>query len=91
MALEAMNELKRRGFKVPENIAVTGFDDIYDSLYSVPSLSTVSQSIDKQSFKAMQLLHSALDGEIISDVTNIQTSICIRQSCGCAATFPQSD
>jgi DNA-binding LacI/PurR family transcriptional regulator len=42
LALGAMRLLGDRGMRVPEDVAVIGFDDIEDGRYSMPSLSTVA-------------------------------------------------
>ncbi|GAA4990833.1 LacI family DNA-binding transcriptional regulator [Actinopolymorpha pittospori] len=42
LALGALRTLADRGVRVPDDIAVIGFDDIEDGRYSVPTLSTIS-------------------------------------------------
>jgi len=42
LALGAMRTLYDRGYRVPEDVAVVGFDDIDDGRYNVPSLTTIS-------------------------------------------------
>ena len=56
MALGALNALWKRGIRVPDQIAVAGFDDIADGRFAVPSLSTVS--FDKRAIasEALRLL-----------------------------------
>jgi DNA-binding LacI/PurR family transcriptional regulator len=54
IALGALRTLALRGVRVPDDIALVGFDDIEDGRYSVPSLTTVSP--DKQ-----QIADAALD------------------------------
>ncbi len=46
LALGAMRTLLARGVRVPEDVALFGFDDIEDGRFSTPSLSTMSP--DKQ-------------------------------------------
>ncbi len=46
MALGALRTLAEQGLRVPDEVAVIGFDDIEDGRYSVPTLSTISP--DKQ-------------------------------------------
>ncbi|MFF2843674.1 LacI family DNA-binding transcriptional regulator [Paenarthrobacter sp. NPDC057981] len=53
MALGALNALWKRGVRVPEDIAVAGFDDIADGRFAVPPLSTVS--VDKRAIAAEAL------------------------------------
>ena len=43
MALSVLREACRRGIKVPEQLAVVGFDGIPESAYFYPSLTTISQ------------------------------------------------
>lgn len=45
MAIGAMRALKEKGYKIPENVSVVGFDDIPSSGYIEPALTTVSQNL----------------------------------------------
>ncbi len=56
LALGALRLLHERGVAVPHDIAVTGFDDIEDSRFSVPTLTTVGPDraeIARQSLDAL--------------------------------------
>ncbi|MFJ4208938.1 LacI family DNA-binding transcriptional regulator [Paenarthrobacter sp. NPDC089675] len=56
LALGALNELWKRGLRVPDDVAVAGFDDIADGRFAVPPLTTVS--FDKRAIasEAIRLL-----------------------------------
>jgi DNA-binding LacI/PurR family transcriptional regulator len=61
LALGALRACHDRGYRVPEDIAIVGFDDIEDGRYSVPSLSTVSPDKGQIARLAVDLLVSRLD------------------------------
>ncbi|MGO4591233.1 LacI family DNA-binding transcriptional regulator [Paenarthrobacter sp. 2TAF44] len=56
LAIGALNTLWKRGVRVPDDVAVAGFDDVMDGRYAVPSLTTVS--FDKRTIatEALRLL-----------------------------------
>lgn len=56
VALGAMHELLVRGVKVPDRVAVAGFDDIGEASYASPSLTTVSPGMDEIARRSLQLL-----------------------------------
>ena len=63
MALGALHALHRRGVRVPEDVAVIGVDDIAESRFSTPTLSTVAQDVDEIARLAVDaLLHRLSDG-----------------------------
>lgn len=56
IAIGALNVLWKRGLKVPEDVAVAGFDDIADAKYAVPALTTVSFDKRQVAREALRLL-----------------------------------
>jgi DNA-binding LacI/PurR family transcriptional regulator len=69
LALGAMHEFIERGIRVPDDVAVMGFDDIEEARYSSPSLSTVSPDTDAIATYALDLLL----GEATDDDTGEKT------------------
>ena len=85
MAVGAIDELKRRGLQVPQDVAVVGFDDIEAARYADTPLTTVQQPLIMQGERAVEeVLHAygptSLDTEII-----VGPKLVIRRSCGCGA------
>jgi DNA-binding LacI/PurR family transcriptional regulator len=62
MALGALRSLAERGLRVPDDVAVVGFDDIEDGRYSIPSLTTVRPDKQVIAEHAVDLLAGRLDG-----------------------------
>jgi LacI family transcriptional regulator len=60
MALGAMAALNEYGFKIPEDISVVGFDDIPESAYFLPALTTVHQDFDALGAQSVEYLVSLM-------------------------------
>jgi DNA-binding LacI/PurR family transcriptional regulator len=56
MALGALHELQVRGLRVPEDVALIGFDAIDEGSYSNPSLSTIDPGREQIASTAVRLL-----------------------------------
>ncbi|SMG14442.1 LacI family DNA-binding transcriptional regulator [Agreia pratensis] len=56
MALGAMRVMQEAGLRIPDDVAVIGFDDIDETRYSIPSLSTIDPSKDQIAETAVDLL-----------------------------------
>ena len=82
MALSAMEELQRRGYRIPEDIAVVGFDNVESTHFSSPTLTTVAQPIYEQAYKAVELALGLIKGKPPVNVS-LPTSMVLRESCGC--------
>ena len=54
MALSVLREAYRRGIRVPEELAVIGFDNIPESAYFHPSLTTIAQDLQLLGEQAVQ-------------------------------------
>jgi len=83
MALGALRELNRRGIKVPEQVALVGFDDIDEARFAVPPLTTVRQPLYRQGLCAVEIMVGArrAGGEA---TFKMKTDLIVRESCGCA-------
>jgi len=90
MAHALIEQLHLRGYNVPRDTVVTGFDDIEASRFASPSLTTVGQDYVRMVTGAMELLHQRIQ-EKEQGLTpayehrGIPASLSIRESCGCAS------
>lgn len=69
LALGAMRTVLRRGLRVPEDVAIAGFDDSEDGRFSTPTLTTISQDKSQIARYAVELLSARLDGDTGPPVT----------------------
>lgn len=83
MAISAMQYLDQRGIKVPEQIAVTGFDDMYQARFMEPRLTSVSRENYKSGYAACSKLINGIIPEEIGTTKGLSTNVMKRESCGC--------
>ncbi len=72
------------GKRVPEDIAVVGFDDVGISRYLMPPLTTVHSPIEQVGREAVLQLIKYIHGEPVEPITLLRTELVIRRSCGCS-------
>jgi DNA-binding LacI/PurR family transcriptional regulator len=56
MALGAMRVIQEAGLRVPDDVAVIGFDDIDETRYTLPTLSTVNPGREEIAERAVGML-----------------------------------
>lgn len=83
LAIQITELLRKAGFRVPEEIAVTGFDDSRASRSMMPPLTTVHQAPFEYGLKACNVLIDILKGAPAPDRIVIPAGMVVRRSCGC--------
>lgn len=83
MAMFVVLFLEQLGYRIPEDVIVTGFDNLSDGKVSYPSLATVDQGYYKQGSESAKLIT-----ELVTDKKSIKKSVvpCVAipgESCGC--------
>lgn len=84
MALAAVQAIKAGGLRVPEDIAVIGFDDVDDAQASIPSLTTIHQPFYEMGYQAVETLLALIEGQTIPVDRVMPAHLMVRESCGCA-------
>ncbi|MBM7786297.1 LacI family DNA-binding transcriptional regulator [Tenggerimyces flavus] len=85
-ALGTVVAVMDRGLRVPQDIAVTGFDDIAMAGLMASGLTTVHQPMRELGAETARLLLRHVDGQIDASLDRvIETQVVIRGSCGCGS------
>ncbi|MBI5964218.1 MAG: LacI family DNA-binding transcriptional regulator [Chloroflexi bacterium] len=85
MALSVLREAYRRGINIPDQLAVVGFDNIHESAYFHPSLTTISQDLQLLGEQAVQNVVEMIQARqvnqpVIAQSRFIQPTLIVRES-----------
>jgi len=87
LALSSMKALQRAGVRVPDDIAIVGWDDVMTARYVSPGLTTVRQPLHELGRVAAKRLHERITGAPTAPEPMIlPTELVLRSSCGCPET-----
>ncbi len=90
-AAEAIRAIKERGLKVPEDIAVVGFDDGAIALHTEPPLTTMRVFREKMGIMAARRLLELIEDPDHPPIhTKLSAQLIIRGSCGASRGFSKS-
>jgi LacI family transcriptional regulator len=81
-AVGAISALRSAGLRVPDDVAVAGFDDIPIGRYLSPSLSSVRVDVNRLGARAVELLCNAIAGDAAPAQELLDTRLVVRRSCG---------
>lgn len=87
LAIGAMDAMRDFNLRIPEDIAVVGFDNIQMSKIIEPKLTTVAKPLHKMGVIGSRLLFDIMEGSeddrtLISKEILLQSKLKIRKSCG---------
>jgi DNA-binding LacI/PurR family transcriptional regulator/signal transduction histidine kinase/ActR/RegA family two-component response regulator len=85
MALGALQVFREHGVRVPEQVSVTGFDDLVLARFVDPPLTTIRQPIERMAALSIELLVERLAGNAVPEMIELPVEVVRRRSCGCRA------
>lgn len=80
MAFGAIRALRDAGKRVPEGISVVGFDGLSIGEYTVPRLSTVSQSVEQLAEQSMHLLRRSIEDGAPAEHRIVPVNLLLKES-----------
>ena len=83
MALTLVTSLERLGFRVPNDVIVTGFDHTFSARNACPALTTVKRPLFVSGYQACEKLCRLLNGENQPRSTELKATPVFTESCGC--------
>jgi DNA-binding LacI/PurR family transcriptional regulator len=83
-SIGVITALQGAGHKIPEDVAVVGFDDVPIARFLTPPLTTVRAPIEEVGRDAVHQLVRLIRGEEAKPLILLPTELIIRKSCGCS-------
>ncbi|MCR5321930.1 MAG: GGDEF domain-containing protein [Lachnospiraceae bacterium] len=83
MAMAACTELEARGYLVPQDVIVTGFDNCKDGKEFYPAISTVEQNYREIGYKACEIIFDEIRGNKETARRVVNSRFACGESCGC--------
>ncbi|MDR0918413.1 MAG: GGDEF domain-containing protein [Oscillospiraceae bacterium] len=90
MALTAAFELERQGYSVPEDVKVTGFDNIYAARINSPKLTSVECPLFLSGYHACKKLENHYMGVQQPRTEMLSTLPIFTESCGCESEYDEN-
>jgi len=86
LALAILKRLQDNGVRIPDDLAITGWDDVLAARYISPGLTTVRQPMHDLGRLAAERLHARIVNELpVIGSEVLPTRVILRSSCGCPA------
>lgn len=84
MALAFNDEARERGIRIPQDVCISGFDDLDDAQLMKPALSSVTVQFEKMTVECLDRAIGLANGKIYEDKDFRVSAIPrFRESCGC--------
>ncbi len=83
MAVSLASELIRRGYRIPDDVIVAGYDGLDYGLSFSPSITTAEAPMEEMGRASVRLIHEKLTSGITPKTVYLKSRLCLRESCGC--------
>ena len=91
MALGLMETLRENDIRIPEDVIVTGYDNLNSAELSCPRLSSVYCDYRQMNQRALEILIDMIEERHVPSVVQEEAQIVISESCGCSDAAPPEE
>ncbi len=85
MALSICDELRSRGLQIPQDVCVTGYDDISEVRRYQPAITSFRVPFEEMGIKAVEMIDNVCNGRKQDEVEWVKPTMQLRESCGCVS------
>lgn len=85
IAIGMWSVFDKSGLKMPQQVVLTGFDNIFEARNFMPPLTTVSRNQDLVGHEAVRRIESLFNGEAVPRKERFAATPVFRESCGCCS------
>lgn len=90
MAISICDALHKRDILVPDQVCVSGFDDVEEARVSIPSLTTIKVNYRDMGRRAVQMLENLWQGRDAREgIGSVEIVSKYRGSCGCSQSIDE--
>lgn len=87
MAVAVASELIRRGYRIPEDICVSGYDGLTEALSFAPSVTTMTVPFYEMGVKAIDIIHDKQECSKQAEDYYFEAQVIPKESCGCIRSY----
>jgi LacI family transcriptional regulator len=80
MAIGAQRAIREAGLRIPDDIAMVGFDDLPSAAHADPPLTTIHQPIEQLGSLAIELLKEAINHTVVEEPRVLPVELVVRST-----------
>ena len=83
LAFGAETELLKNGYRIPEDVKITGYDDLSVAAAAPVRISTVDRNFPRVAYTAMNTIYNLAEGKEVPQIIHPKEDMIYSSSCGC--------
>ena len=91
MAITICDILMENGYRVPEDVVISGYDYTLEGRYHTPRITTVRCRFRQMCFEACRILLDEIDGKEVPAQIQLADEVILEESCGCHGRREKDD